>query len=142
MIGKVINLSEVNDGVFSEGMLGNGVAIEPNDGKVFAPFDGEVQMVYDTKHALGLISDSGVELLIHVGIDTVQLNGKYYDVKVQNGQKIKKGDLLVNVDIEGISEAGYRTVTPVIVTNSDDFSEINVTTNDNGDINTKIISIR
>lgn len=142
MTGKIINLSEVDDGVFSEGMLGDGVAIEPNDGKVFAPFDGEVQMVYDTKHALGLISNDGIELLIHVGIDTVQLNGKYYDVKVQSGQKIKKGDLLVNVDLTGISEAGYRTVTPVIVTNSDDFSEINVITSDNGDINTKIISIK
>lgn len=142
MKGKVIKLEDVSDGVFSEGMLGNGAAIEPVDGKVFAPFDGEVQMVYDTKHAIGLISDSGVELLIHVGIDTVQLNGKYYDVKVQNGQKISKGDLLVNVNLSGIAQAGYRTVTPVIVTNSDDFSEINVTTNDNGDINTKIISIR
>lgn len=142
MKGKVIKLEDVNDGVFSEGMLGNGAAIEPVDGKVFAPFDGEVQMVYDTKHAIGLISDSGVELLIHVGIDTVQLNGKYYDVKVQNGQKISKGDILVNVNLAGIAQAGYRTVTPVIVTNSDDFSEINVTTNDNGDINTKIISIR
>ncbi len=142
MTGKVIELSGVDDGVFSEGMLGNGAAIEPTDGKVFAPFDGEVQMVYDTKHALGLISNSGVELLIHVGIDTVQLNGKYYDVKVENGQKIKKGDLLVNVDLDGISKAGYRTVTPVIVTNSDDFSEINIITNDNGNINTKIISIK
>ncbi|MCI8805146.1 MAG: PTS transporter subunit EIIC [Clostridiales bacterium] len=142
MTGKVIELSGVDDGVFSEGMLGGGAAIEPTDGKVFAPFDGEVQMVYDTKHALGLISNSGVELLIHVGIDTVQLNGKYYDVKVENGQKIKKGDLLVNVDLDGVSKAGYRTVTPVIVTNSDDFSEINVITNDNGNINTKIISIK
>lgn len=142
MKGKVISLSEINDGVFSEGMLGEGAAIEPVDGKVFAPFDGEVQMVYDTKHALGLMSDNGVELLIHVGIDTVQLNGKCYDVKVQNGQKIKKGDLLVEVDLEGIIEAGYRTVTPVIVTNSDDFSEINVTTSDNGNNDTKIITVK
>lgn len=142
MNGKVINLAEVNDGVFSEGMLGKGVAIEPFDGKVFAPFDGEVQMVYDTKHALGLMSDEGIELLIHVGIDTVQLNGKCYDVKVQNGQKIKKGDLLAEVNLEGIIEAGYRTVTPVIVTNSDDFSEISVTTSDNGNNNTKIIIVK
>ena len=81
-------------------------------------------------------------MLFRSGIDTVQLNGKYYDVKVENGQKIKKGDLLVNVDLDGVSKAGYRTVTPVIVTNSDDFSEINVITNDNGNINTKIISIK
>jgi len=142
MKGKVISLSEVNDGVFSEEMLGKGVAIEPTEGKVFAPFNGEVQMVYDTKHALGLISDNGVELLVHVGIDTVQLNGKFYDVKVENGQKIKKGDLLVNVDLDGISKAGYRTVTPVIVTNSDDFSNIESIVSNSADINTKIISIK
>lgn len=140
--GKVIALSEVNDGVFSEGMLGEGVAIEPSEGKVFAPFDGEVQMVYDTKHALGLLSNDGIELLVHVGIDTVQLNGKCYDVKVENGQKIKKGQLLVQVDLKGIADAGYRTVTPVIVTNSDDFSEIKVNTGVNGDVNTKVISVK
>lgn len=128
MDGKVISLAEVDDGVFSEGMLGEGVAILPENGNVVAPFDGEVQMVYDTKHALGLMSDDGVELLIHVGIDTVKLEGKHYDVKVTNSQKIKKGDLLAVVDIEGIEKEGYRTVTPVIVTNTDDFSKVEAVT--------------
>lgn len=123
--GKIISLADVKDGVFSEGMLGKGVAIEPTDGNVYAPFDGTVQMVYDTKHALGLVSDDGVEILIHIGIDTVNLKGKYYDIKTADGNKIKKGDLIAKVDINGIKNAGYRTVTPVIVTNTDDFSQVN-----------------
>lgn len=119
MSGKVLTLEEVNDGVFSEGMLGEGIAIEPEDGDVVAPFDGKVSMVFDTKHALGLVADNGTEVLIHVGIDTVQLNGKYYDVKVRNGQKIKAGDVLVKVDLQGIVQEGYRTVTPIILTNTE-----------------------
>ncbi|MGN1318893.1 MAG: glucose PTS transporter subunit IIA [Lachnospirales bacterium] len=141
MDGKIISLSEVEDGVFSEGMLGEGIAVLPENGNVYAPFDGEVQMVYDTKHALGLMSNEGVELLIHIGIDTVKLEGKHYDVKVTNGQKIKKGDLLVVVDISGIEKEGYRTVTPVIVTNSDDFESVTPITGGNkaGD---KIITVK
>lgn len=128
--GKVITLEEVEDGVFSEKMLGEGVAVEPSEGKVYAPFDGIVEMVYDTKHALGLLSDSGVELLIHVGIDTVQLAGKFYDVKVTNGQKIKKGELLMKIDLDGIKGAGYRTVTPIIITNTDNYTSIDVKVGD------------
>lgn len=124
--GKVITLEEVQDGVFSEKMLGDGVAVEPSEGKVYAPFDGTVEMVYDTKHALGLLSDSGVELLIHVGIDTVELAGKFYDVKVSNGQRIKKGELLMKIDLDGIKGAGYRTVTPIIITNTDNYTSIDV----------------
>jgi PTS system D-glucosamine-specific IIC component len=142
MNGKVISLKDVNDGVFSEGMLGKGVAIEPNDGKVFAPFDGEVEMVYDTKHAIGLVSKDGVELLIHVGIDTVQLGGRYFDVKVENGTKIHKGDLLMQADLKGIQSSGYPTVTPVIVTNTDDFSSVHPTEKTNSRIGDKIIEIK
>lgn len=142
MNGNVISLAEINDGVFSEGMLGDGVAVEPSDGVVVAPFDGVVQMVYDTKHALGLMSDTGIELLIHVGIDTVQLNGKCYDVVVENGQKIKKGDVLAKVDLEGIKDAGYRTVTPVIITNSDEFSEIKTVATGNCNSGDKIITVK
>jgi PTS system D-glucosamine-specific IIC component len=123
-------------------MLGNGVAIEPSDGKVFAPFDGEVEMVYDTKHAIGLVSKDGVELLIHVGIDTVKLGGKYFDVKVENGAKIHKGDLLMQADIKGIQSSGYPTVTPVIVTNTDDFSSVCPSEKTTGRIGDKIIEIK
>ncbi|MDF2473668.1 MAG: ptsG: system glucose-specific component [Anaerocolumna sp.] len=126
MTGKVMPLKEVDDGVFSEGMLGNGAAIDPEDGIVVAPFDGTVSMVFDTKHAIGLASNDGIELLIHIGIDTVQLNGKCFDVKVKAGDAIKKGDVLANVDLKGIVEAGYRTVTPIIVSNTDDYENISI----------------
>lgn len=124
LTGKVMPLSDVEDGVFSEGMLGQGAAIEPTSGEVKAPCDGEVSMVFDTKHAIGLVTNDGVELLIHVGIDTVQLNGKCFDVKVQAGDKVKAGDLLSVVDLEGIKAAGYRTVTPILVSNTEDYAEV------------------
>jgi PTS system D-glucosamine-specific IIC component len=141
MQGKVVNLAKINDGVFSEGMLGKGVAIEPTDGIVVSPFDGEVQMIYDTKHAIGLMSTDGVELLIHVGIDTVQLKGKYFDIRVENGQKIKKGDILMKADLNGIQKEGYRIVTPVIVTNTEDFTNVTPITDTNGKSGEKIIEI-
>ncbi len=124
--GRVMPLSEVEDGVFSEGMLGEGAAIEPVSGEVTAPCNGEISMVFDTKHAIGLVTEDGVELLIHVGIDTVQLNGKCFDVKVQAGDQVKVGDLLAVVDLEGIKAAGYRTVTPVIVSNTDDYASVTI----------------
>ncbi|MDO5387907.1 MAG: glucose PTS transporter subunit IIA [Clostridia bacterium] len=142
MKGNVISLEDINDGVFSEGMLGDGVGIEPDDGTVRAPFDGTVELVYDTKHALGLRSDEGIELLIHIGIDTVQLKGQFFDIKVENGQKITKGDVIAVVDIKGIEDAGYRTVTPVIVTNSDDYSEINKYVTGKIENDVKIIDVK
>ncbi|HHX61403.1 MAG TPA: PTS transporter subunit EIIC [Epulopiscium sp.] len=122
--GRVVLLEDVKDGIFSEKMIGDGVAIEPKTGIVTAPFAGTVSMVFDTKHALGFLSDSGVELLIHIGIDTVQLQGKYFDIKVQNGDKIKPGDVIAEFDMAGIKAAGYRLITPVIVTNIDDYAGI------------------
>lgn len=122
--GTVIPLEEVNDGVFSEGMLGEGIAIEPEVGKVFAPFDGTVNMIFDTKHALGLTSNDGVEILIHVGLDTVKLNGSHYIIHTSQDATIKKGDLLAEFDMDGIRKAGYRLVTPVIVTNTDEYDGI------------------
>lgn len=124
MDGTVVELSEVEDGVFSEGMLGQGVAIEPVNGKVYAPCDGTINMIFDTKHAIGLTSDKGAELLIHMGIDTVQLNGKYFDIKVQTGASIKAGDILAEFDRDGIQSEGYRTITPIIITNSEEMKEI------------------
>jgi glucose-specific phosphotransferase system IIA component len=138
--GNAVELAEVKDGVFSEEMLGKGAAIEPKLGKVFAPFNGKIDMVFDTKHAIGLSSEDGVELLIHIGIDTVQLNGKYYDVHVKNGDVIKEGDLLAEFDIDKIKEAGYRVVTPVIVTNSDVFRDIRLQTN--GDVESQVEFIK
>ncbi len=122
--GTVISLADVNDGVFSEGMLGEGIAIEPEEGKVYAPFDGTVNMVFDTKHALGLTSAEGVEILIHIGLDTVKLNGAHYTIHTSQDAAIRKGELLAEFDMEGIRKEGYRLVTPVIVTNTDDYKTI------------------
>ena len=122
--GEVVSLKEIGDGVFSEAMLGEGVAIKPSKGEVVAPFDGTVAMVYTTKHAIALVNPEGLELLIHIGIDTVKLNGAHYDIKVAAGEAVKKGDVLGTFDIEAIQKAGYPTITPVVVTNMDRFPEV------------------
>ena len=119
--GKLIPMTEVPDETFASKALGDGVAVIPEKGCVYAPFDGEVEMVYDTGHAIGLVREDGMEVLIHVGINTVELGGKYYTAKVSNEQKIKKGDLLLEFDMDEIAKAGYSLVTPVIVTNSDEY---------------------
>lgn len=119
--GKLIPMTEVPDETFASKALGDGVAVIPEKGCVYAPFDGQVEMVYDTGHAIGLVREDGMEVLIHVGINTVELGGKYYTAKVSNGQKIKKGDLLLEFDMDEIAKAGYSLVTPVIVTNSDEY---------------------
>ncbi|MEH7478839.1 beta-glucoside-specific PTS transporter subunit IIABC, partial [Bacillus altitudinis] len=124
MSGKVIPLSEVNDSVFSSEMMGKGVAILPDKGVVQAPFSGKVVTVTPTKHAIGLVSDDGIELLIHVGIDTVSLNGQFLDVLVKEGDKIKTGDHLLSFDIEGIQSNHLDVVTPIIVTNSTQYLDV------------------
>ena len=124
MNGTVIPLSEVPDAVFSSEMLGKGFGVEPSEGKAYAPVDGEVTTVFDTKHAIGLMSKHGVELLIHIGMDTVKLNGKGFDVKVKTGDQVKTGDLLAEFDMDFIKGEGYPVTTAVVVTNTDDFEEI------------------
>ena len=114
--GTVIPLKEINDGVFSEGYIGEGLAIEPVDGSFYAPFDCSVAMVFDTHHAIALHTANDTELILHVGLDTVKLKGQHLEVFVQEGQKIQKGDLILRADLEGIQSAGYRTITPVVIT--------------------------
>lgn len=114
--GTVIPLTEINDGVFSEGYIGEGLAIEPVDGSFYAPFDCSVAMVFDTHHAIALHTANDTELILHVGLDTVKLNGQHLEVFVQESQEIQKGDLILRADLEGIQSAGCRTVTPVIIT--------------------------
>ena len=114
--GTVIPLKEINDGVFSEGYIGEGLAIEPVDGSFYAPFDCTVAMVFDTHHAIALHTANGTELILHVGLDTIKLKGQHLEVFVQEGQKIQKGDLILRADLEGIQSAGCRTVTPVVIT--------------------------
>ena len=121
--GELKPLSEVNDPTFSGEILGKGVAVIPAEGKLYAPFDGEVSMVFETKHAIGLQKDD-VEMLIHIGLETVSLEGKYFQAKVQAGDKIKKGDLLIEFDLDAIAKEGFDTITPVIVSNADDFANV------------------
>lgn len=126
--GKAVPLSQVPDPTFAEGMLGGGIAIEPTDGKVCAPCDATVDMMFTTGHAVSLVADFGAEILIHVGLETVSLEGKCFTIHVQNGQKVKKGDLLMEADLEGIKAAGLPTITPVVICNTDDFPTFNVST--------------
>ena len=127
--GKQINLSEVEDEVFSSGAVGVGIAIVPEKGEVTSPVNGVVSTVFPTKHAIGIVSEKGTEILIHVGIDTVALDGKYYDLHINAGDKVKIGQKLVSFDIEGIKSEGYSTVTPVLVTNSNDLEDVIVMNN-------------
>lgn len=120
--GEVINIEDVNDSVFAEKILGDGLAIIPSEGVLKSPANGKVSMVADTKHSVGLTLDNGVEILMHVGLDTVKLDGKYFDVKVSNGQIIKSGDILLTFDMDAIKSHGYELTTPIIVVNSDKYS--------------------
>lgn len=129
--GKCVGIETVQDEVFSTGMMGQGVAIIPYEGKVYAPCDGEISATFPTGHAVGLVSADGVEILIHVGIDTVKMNGNGFDLKVNEGQRVKQGELLLEFDIKQIEEAGYTLSTPVIITNSDEYSSISLS--DSGD---------
>lgn len=120
MNGEMVDLAAVPDPTFSEGILGQGTAILPSEGKLYSPVDGTVASVFETKHAVSLLTDSGAELLIHVGLDTVSLGGKYFEAKVKDGDRVKKGDLLLEFDLDAISK-DFKTFTPVLITNADDF---------------------
>lgn len=122
--GACIPISEVADPTFADEILGKGIAIKPTDGKVYAPADGTITTLFPTGHAVGLQTADGAEVLIHVGLDTVQLKGQFFDTKVEVNQEVKKGDLLVVADVEEISKAGYDTVTPMIICNSDSYTSI------------------
>jgi len=121
--GKVIELEKVNDPVFSSGAMGKGVAIEPLDNKVYAPFNGTIEFIADTKHAIGLLSEEGVEVLIHVGMDTVKMNGRGFNVKTSVNSKVKAGDLLLEFDRNIIEKEGYSLITPVVITNADNYED-------------------
>ncbi len=122
--GTLVSLSEINDTVFSSGAMGPGIAVLPTEGRVYAPADGTVSMLFDTLHAIGFVTEKGTEILIHVGMDTVKLNGKYFTAHTESGAEVKKGDLLLEFDMEKIKEEGYELSTPVIVTNSDETGEV------------------
>lgn len=124
MNGVVVPMNEVKDEAFAACVLGNGVAVEPEEGKLFAPADGVIDNVFDSKHAIGMTTTEGVELLLHVGIDTVKLAGQHFTVGVSAGQKVKQGDLLLTFEMDAIKAAGYLCTTPMIVCNTDDYQSI------------------
>lgn len=124
MNGEVKALKDVEDEAFSTGVLGAGVAIEPTEGKLYAPCDAKVDMVFDTKHAINLVTEDGVEILLHIGIDTIKLGGKYYEAHVKNGDSVKKGDLLISFDLAGIKSEGYKVTTPMIICNTDNYTSV------------------
>ncbi|MBQ3653779.1 MAG: PTS glucose transporter subunit IIA [Synergistaceae bacterium] len=122
--GKYIALAELPDEVFSQGFLGQGCGVEPEDNHVYAPIDGEIVQIAETKHAVGIQSPEGAEVLIHVGMDTVNMQGYGFDVKVKLGDKVRAGDMLMTFDAEKIKAAGYPITTAIVITNSDEFTEI------------------
>ena len=122
--GEAVPINEVSDPTFGEKILGDGCAIKPSEGKVVAPCDGTVEQIFETGHAVTLTSLGGAEILIHIGLDTVELKGKHYTIHAHDGDKVKKGDLLIEFDAAAIAAEGYDTITPIVICNSDDFSAI------------------
>lgn len=119
--GTVIPMSEVNDQTFAEEMLGPGVAICPQNGTIKAPIDGTIAMLFDTLHAVCIQGEGGLEIIVHVGLDTVELNGKHYTAHIKNGDKVQAGDVLLDIDLPSITQAGYDVTTPVVITNLGDY---------------------
>ena len=140
--GKVIALSDINDPVFSSGAMGKGIAIEPSDNKVYSPFDGTIEFIADSKHAIGLRSENGVELLIHVGMDTVQMKGRGFDIKTEANKKVKMGDLLLEFDRNAIEKEGYSLITPVVIINSDEYEESTLCINEDVENGKTIINLK
>lgn len=124
LTGKVMPLSEVKDEAFSGELLGKGCAVDPTEGKVYAPCDGVITTLFPTKHAIGIVSENGAEVLIHLGLDTVKLEGKHFEAHIKEGDKVKKGQLMISCDLDAIAKEGYSMVTPIIITNTDDYMDI------------------
>lgn len=124
--GEAVPISEVSDPTFGEEIIGKGIAIKPSVGRVVAPVDGKVVIMFETKHAVSILSDEGTEILIHIGLDTVALKGEHFTSHVKADDKVKKGDLLLEFDIAKIQEAGYPVISPVVICNTPEYSEIEV----------------
>lgn len=122
--GEAVSMAKVNDPTFSECMLGKGMAVMPSEGKVYAPADGEISLLFDTLHAVSMTTTEGVEILIHVGLDTVTRKGEGFTAHVNTGDKVKKGDLLLSVDLEALKADGFDTITPVVICNTDDYADV------------------
>ena len=140
--GKVLAQADIPDETFAQGILGPGCGIEPTGKTVYAPFDGTVNQVASTLHAVGLTSEDGIEILIHVGMDTVEMQGKGFKALVKEGDKVKAGTPLLKVDLEAIRAAGHPTATALIVTNSDDLPEISVAANGDAAAGTPVFKFK
>ena len=122
--GRTVSVKEVSDPTFSEGLLGKGVAVIPKDGKIYAPADGTIGMVFDTLHAISMTTEYGAEILIHVGLDTVKLKGEGFESHVKSGDMVKKGQLLLTADLKTIQEAGYDVIIPLLICNTSEFASV------------------
>jgi len=122
--GQIIDITDVPDAVFSQKIVGDGVAIQPTEGKVISPIEGEVLHIMDTKHAIGLKSTSGVEILIHVGVDTVEMKGEGFEIHVSEGDKVKTGQLLITFDLENVRKKAKSAITPIVITNMEEIESI------------------
>lgn len=140
--GKLYPLSKAKDEAFASESLGKGALIQPSNGKVYAPFDGTIVTLFPTKHAIGIVSDDGIEMLIHFGIDTVNLNGQYFTTFIEQGMKVKQGDLLLEADIEKIKAAGYETQVPVIITNSFNYQNIELSSKEDVSYQDVILKVK
>jgi len=140
--GQVIPLSNVKDPVFADGILGKGVAILPSEGRLVSPVNGTILNVFPTLHAIGIQSDDGLEILIHLGFDTVELEGKYFKSNISEGDKVSAGDLLIEFEVEEIKKAGYDITTPIVVTNSDQYEAIEAMPEENIKAGEKLIIIK
>ena len=140
--GKLISLSEVNDKTFASGAMGNGAAVIPSEGVLRAPADGKIIMLFETKHAVGIKADNGAEILMHIGMDTVNLNGKYFEAVKKAEDRVRKGDVIVRFDIDAIKAEGYDVTTPVIITNTDDYESIEKTDAETVQAGDTILTVR
>jgi PTS system D-glucosamine-specific IIC component len=140
--GKALPLEDVKDGVFSEHMLGDGIAFLPSEGIAYAPCDCVIDSIADTKHAINMVCDNGAELLLHIGLDTVRLQGKPFELRVKEGQKVKRGEILMKFDISAIKESGYPLYSPLIVTNSDELNQVKVLMTGDVDNQQKVLVVK
>ncbi|MGN1113226.1 MAG: glucose PTS transporter subunit IIA [Acutalibacteraceae bacterium] len=142
LTGTVVALENVEDQVFSSKVLGEGIAVEPTVGKLYAPCDAKIQKVFDTKHAVSLVSKNGCEIVLHIGIDTVKLHGEHFETHVSDNQDVKKGDLLISFDIDGIRKAGYKTTTPMVICNTGSYASITAAVSGSISAGDKILEIK
>lgn len=123
-VGKTISLSKVNDPTFAEEMIGKGVAVIPEKGEIYAPVTGKIESIFETKHAFAMITEFGVQVLVHVGINTVSLKGKFFEAHVSKEDSVKAGDLILTVDLEKVKELGYDMTTMIVICNTEEYKQV------------------